>query len=194
MFNEFELRAKELTKHLSALAIQTAEGKIDWKLTAYSPIGFLLADQYELNDTDTISQGFDAAAILNGEEVTVSIHEVISIPSGKGDFYIELKTDVLDETCGLSFDENYDTCPAEKILEKYGESPIVAFANAIVPYLVQHCQEEIKEGLLGKRFYNEVGIPKKTKELPIVKKAESLCEQNDLLSFHAMVLDLSKRA
>lgn len=188
MIDRIEQTKEALMGRLSVLAIQTAAGEKDWRLDEYLPIGFLLGDPLEPESSDTIQHSFEASTILHGEYVSVSVCETIYIPSGKSDCYVGLRNEGFQMEWAISFEKDYYTCSSGEVLTKYGTQPIAVFAKAIVPYLVKHCQEEIKEGLLGKRFYNEIGIPEETMELPIVKKAEHLCERDDLLGFHEMVL------
>lgn len=183
----------EFMDWLTMLAQQTEGELINWELSEYLPIGFLLAEEHDDKSCDSISQTFAATAILNGESITVSITETINIPSGKGDYYVELETDDFMKEWSLSFDEDYNSCPTDKLKEKFIDSPVVAFTNAVIPYLIKNCRYGVQEGLIGKRFYNEVGIPDETKRLPLVQKAKQCCDQDDFLGFHKMVLDITKR-
>ena len=180
---------------LTSLLTLTQKNPAIWDCVEYNPLSFLSSEEDDGTTNACIIQMFVFQAAINQVEFELELSEHIDIATGKGDIYITLEKQSPDSydkiDTGLSFETEYEDCPAEQIQSQFGNHVVAQMAEALVPAALK---SDTTVSALQWAIYNAEGdTPLTFEESSLYKLGESLFESHRFLEFHRCVLDCSYR-
>lgn len=195
MSNKPDFIDEEQNYLLNSLLTLTKKNPAIWECIEYNPLSFLSSEEDDGTISACIVQMFVFQAEINRVEFELELSEHIDIATGKGDIYLTLEKqspasyDEID--AGLSFETEYEDCPAEQIQSHFGNHVVAQMADALVPPALK--SEAATSALQWAIFNVEGGTPLKFEESSLYKLGESLFDSHRFLEFHRCVLDCSYR-
>lgn len=184
----------EAEQQLKSLAQYTESGNATWRITDYNPIIGIPSD-------DDATPGDDASAVCHTIKATgftpdgtwhVGIMESIYLLAGKGDISIHLSDDYSDSQFILSANKDYNDCTAENIISQFKDSPILIFAQIVLPVLA-----EAIVPIFSSYTWYDFPVPDvlspADKRRPIFRITKKLARERRVLDFHKMVFDTDFR-
>lgn len=190
--------AEKIKELLDSLIKQTEQHTIKWNCTNYSPICLMYDDEiFEAKRPHAeLVQMFDVECILDGNLVLLSLCESISVDSEKGLFYGDITIDNGDfrdkHDFSLNYDfDAYDNMSAEEVADFYSDHEITRLYDVVIP-IIAH-SGAVKENFWYARLINQTDVPQKYLSHPLVKLAELMLQEQRVLDFHNIVLNVRTR-
>lgn len=195
MFNMPDYLDEEQNYLLTSLLSLAQKNPAIWECVDYNPLSFLSSEEDDGTISACIVQMFVFQAELNQVEFELELSEHIDIATGKGDIYITLEKQSPDSydkiDTGLSFETEYEDCPAEQLQSRFGNHVATQMADALIPSALK--SEAAVSAMQWAIFNVEGDTPLKFEESSLYKLGESLFESHRFLDFHRCVLDCTYR-
>lgn len=187
-----ELFKEDMEDLLKTFAERTRQQKQIWTCKEYNPIS--LIEDVDESGSAYMSQWFTVTTYHNDRLFELMLMEEICLPSGKGNISgsmnFENEFGPKEYEFALSFNSDYEDCKAENLVSKFADSPMVLFANELVPAIVK--SEAVDFGFSYAKFIMQIGVDRYRK-IPLVQLGEKLMEKKDALTFHRIILDTKYR-
>ena len=191
----FEEHDYEAERVLNSLTQYTKSGNATWRITDYNPIGCLPADIVE-NKKDSpslVCHTISAIGITPEGSWNVHIMESIYLSSGKGDIDITLSDDFTESLLSLGdSEEEYADCTAGNIVIHFKDSPVLMFAQVVLPVLVE-AAAPIFNSYTWYDFEGCVIIPPSDRRTLVFRLTKRLAKGRRIADFHKMVFDMNFR-
>ncbi len=191
----FEEHDYEAECVLKSLAQYTESGNATWRITDYNPIGSLGADIAEdkKDSFPLVCHTIKAIGITPEGAWNVDIMEAIYLLSGKGDISINISDDFTESHLTLSTSEEYNDCTAETIVSQFKDSPILLFAQVVLPVLTEAIVP-VFNSYTWYSFFVPDDITPADKRTQVFRLTKKLASARRVSDFHRMVFDTDYRA
>lgn len=186
MSNKADFIEEEQAYLLTSLLTLTQKDPTIWECVKYNPLSFLSSEEYDGTLSACIIQTFAFQAEFNRVEFKLELSENIDIVTRKGDIYMLIEKQ--SPACynkidtGLSFDPEYEDCPAEHIQTHYGNHIVARMADILIPSALK--SNTIGSSLRWAIFNFEGDIPLKFEKNNLYKLGETLFNSYRFLEFH----------
>ncbi len=183
----------EAESTLKSLTQYTKSGNAIWRITDYNPIGCLGADIVERRKDALVCHVINALGVTPEGSWNVNVMESIYLSSGKGDISITLSDDITQSDLMLSASEEYDDCAAEDILPHFKDSPILMFAQIVLPALTA-AVAPVFNSYEWYSFHVPTDITPADKKTAVFRLTKRLAGERRIADFHQIVFDTDFRA
>lgn len=187
-----DLFKEDMDNLLRTFAKKTREKKQIWICTEYNAIS--LIQDFSEPDNAFISHTFELNTYHNDRLFELTLTEEITVPSEKGNISGSLSFEnefgPKEHDFSLTFNTDYIFCSPDEIASKFESSPIIDFADALVPEIIK--SEEVETEFSDATFCIQSGVEEFMK-IPLVQLTEKLLHKKDALAFHQIILDTELR-
>jgi len=183
----------EAESTLKSLTQYTKSGNATWRITDYNPIGCLGADIVEGEKDALVCHIINALGVTPEGAWKVDVMESIYFSSGKGNISIALSDDITKSDLMLSASEEYDNCAAENIVSQFKDSPILMFAQIVLPTLIA-ATAPIFNSYDWYSFHVPTDITPADKRTAVFRLTKRLAGERRIADFHQIVFDTDFRA
>lgn len=190
--NSYEEAEFEAESTLRSLAQYTRSKNATWRITDYNPIGCLGADIAEDKKDAVVCHTINAIGVTPEGSWNVDIMESIYLSSEKGDIAITLSDDLTQFDLILSSSEEYDDCTAESISSQFKDSPILMFAQIVLPVLTE-AAAPIFDSYDWFSFHVPNDITRADMKSPVFQLSKHLANKHRITDFHKIVFDTDYR-
>lgn len=184
----------EAKQVLKSLIRYTESGNATWRIIEYNPIGSLGRDiaAEEKESASVVCHTIKAVGVTPEGAWNVDIMESIYLLSGKGDISITLSDDFTESLLTLSANEEYDDCTAANIVTQFSDSPILMFAQVVLPVLAE-AAAPVFNSYTWYKFHVPDDITPGDKRTLIFRLTKRLADECRISDFHRMVFDIGFR-